>query len=218
MQVVCKDSNNAALGVSGDSPNFSIASRALVLMNPGRGTRVANGGLLRVAWKKSSAVTGAVNIFVSSGSGAPIQVATALAGTTFWDVVLPPAVSNSSQVMVRIQEVGNAANQDSVDGYFSVRGTSPVFTTALGGLALQVGSIRPLAWVGPSGSYLVDLDLVGATTVAIVRNLPDFGTYTWFIPDTASTSASIRVTFRNEDGVAINSVNSGTFSVARGAG
>ena len=181
-------------------------------MNPGRDSRAVNGGTLRVAWKKSAAV-GNVNIFVKSGSGGETQVGTNLSGT-FFDITLPGSVSTSSQVTVRIQDAGNSNRQDSVDGYFMVRGPSAAFTTALAS-TLQMGSIQVLRWVGPSTSYLVDLDLYEGGTLAqsIVRNLPDFGNYTWFVPEMWSASSTIRVTFKTATGTTITTANSGTTRV-----
>ena len=162
-------------------PAFTIASSDLVLLNPGRGTRAANGGVMRVAWKASAAVTG-VNIFVKAGAGAETQVATNVTGTTFKDITLPPAVSSSSRVTIRIQDSGASARQDSVDGYFMVRGATPSFTTNLANRAPdRIGSAPGVDRVHPL--YTVDLDLIGATTTSIARNLPDFGSYTWFVPD-----------------------------------
>jgi parallel beta-helix repeat protein len=213
VQLGCADSNDVSLGLATNSPSFTVAASDLVLMNPGRGTRAVNGSTLRVAWKKSAAV-GAVDIYVRSGSGAETKVATAAAGETFRDIALPATVSSSSRVSVRIQD-GATSRQDSVDGYFMVRGGSPSFTSALGGLTLQVGSIRMLEWTGTSGSYAVDLDLLGGTTISIARNLPDFGTYTWFVPDASAQGVTLRATFKNESGVVVGVVDSGLFNIAR---
>jgi hypothetical protein len=149
VQVVCANTVGTSLGVSGTSPQFMIATNDLVLLNPGRATRAVNLGVVRVAWKASAAMT--VNIFVKSGSGAETQVGTAPPGTTFMDITLPAAVSSSSRVKVRIANAASSSNQDSVDGYFMVRGTTPSFTTALSG-TLQVGTIQLLEWTGRSDS------------------------------------------------------------------
>jgi hypothetical protein len=217
VQVVCADSNGVSLGVAGNSPAFGITTNDLVLLNPGRASRFANGGVVRVAWKASANVTG-VNIFVKSGSGAEVQVpGTVPAGTTFKDITLPAGVSDSSRVTVRIQNAAFTSSQDSVDGYFMVRGTAPGFTSSFAGQNLQVGSIQLLDWHGRSDSYTVDLDLVGSTTTSIAKNLTDFGTFTWLVPDLATSSAVIRATFKDANGTALVSVNSLAFAVVRGS-
>ena len=217
VQVVCLDSNGSPLGVSANSPPFTIGSSSLVLLSPGRASRATNGGTVRVAWKADGTVP-AVNVFVKVGSGAETQVASNQTGP-FADVTLPAQVSNSSRVRIRIQSTGSASTQDSVDGFFMVRGTSPTFTTNFTGQTLQVGSIQALEWNGRSDSYTVDLDLILNSTItqSIVGNLADFGNFTWFVPDASSGNAKIRLTFKNQSGATVGIVDSATFAVARDA-
>ena len=214
VQAVCTDSNGASLGVFGDGPTFTMASNDLVLMNPGRGSRATNNGSLRVAWKASAAVAG-VNVFVRAGSGPETQVAFNVTGTSFTDVTLPGSVSSSSAVTVRIQDSGNSSHQDSVDGNFMVRGASPAFLTSLSNATLPVGAVQLLQWVGPSNAYTVDLDLLGQFASSIARNLPDYGQFTWLVPDAASASARIRATFKDANGGVVSVLDSGVFGVTR---
>ncbi len=93
VRIVCLTSQGAPTGPSDDTAQFSLTNSDLVLLNPGRAFRAVNGGTIRVAWKKSGAVSG-VNVFVRAASGSESQVATNAQGT-FVDVTLPGAVSNS---------------------------------------------------------------------------------------------------------------------------
>ena len=216
VQVACADSSDNLLGPAAQSPIFTIASSNLVLMAPGRSANGANGGTLKVAWKQTAAVP-SVNVFVKAGTGPEASFGPFVASSA--DITLPGAVSNSSQVSVRIQSSANSQDQDSTDGWFMVRGGSPALTTSLGGLSLQIGSVQPLQWVGRSDSYLVDLDLLSGSTLtsSIVKNLPDFGNYLWFVPDLASSSATIRATFKAADGTVLATVSSAPFKVSRNA-
>ena len=67
-----------------------------------------------------------------------------------------------------------------------------------------------------STSYTVDLDLYSGPTLvrSIVKKLPDFSSYSWFIPDASFATATIRATFKNESGATVGTVDSGTFSIA----
>ncbi len=213
MRVDCLNSAAAAVGAFGDSAAFTIATNDLVLMNPGRAFRAVNGSNLRVAWKKSAAV-GNVNIFVKSGSGG--ETAFGPFTGTWADITLPGTVSDSSRVTIRIQDASVGTRQDSVDGYFMVRGTAPAFFN-LTGQSFQIGSIQVLQWAGRSDSYLVDLDLYngGVFVRSIVRNLPDFGNFTWLVPDNGSSNSQIRATFKNELGTVVGStLVSGTFTMS----
>jgi hypothetical protein len=213
VQVVCLNSRGVPLGPSANSEPFTIAAPDLVLLNPGRGSRLVNGETIRVAWRKTAAVQG-VNIFIRSADGPEIQVASNVT-TTFRDVTLPPSVSNSNRVTLRIQDSADPSRQDSVDGYFMVRGATPSLTTDLTGRTLQIGSIEIIEWNGVAGSYTVDLDLYeqGVFARAIVRNLPDFGHFAWLVPEMWSANSSIRATFKDADGATLAVADSGTFQV-----
>lgn len=213
VQAECLTSTGSPTGQSATGSAFTIAASDLQLMNPGRDFRAVNGGTLRVAWKKSTAV-GGVNIFVSLAGGAETQVGNNVTGT-FADVTLPGGVASASQVTVRIQDSGSASRQDSVDGTFMTRGGSGAFTTSLSGQSLNIGSIQRLAWVGPSTSYLVDLDLYenGVLAQSIVKNLPDFGNFTWLVPEMWSASSTIRATFKNATGATLTTAQTGSFKV-----
>jgi hypothetical protein len=211
--VECLNSQGLSVGAADDSEPFTITSSDLVLLNPGRGVRAVNGGAVRVAWKKSTA--GTVNIFVKAGASGPETLVQANVSGTFKDITLPAAVSNSSQVTIRIEDSGNSANGDSVDGFFMVRGATPSFTTGLADQTLQIGSILPLEWNGPSSSYIVDLDLYenGAFSRSIIKNLPDFGNYTWFVPESWSPHSAIRATFKDFNNAPVAVADSAAFKV-----
>lgn len=219
VRVSCANSSGGAIGVTGTSSPFTIAQSGLTLLSPGRQTRATSGGVLRVAWK-ATVSTGNVLIYMRVGSGTEMLVDTAPAGTTFKDVILPHAVSDSSRVSLRIVDAGNASRSDSVDGFILVRGGAPSFATNLGGQTLLVGSLQHLEWNGHADSYLVDLDLIlnGVVVTPIAHNLPDFGHYTAFVADVPAASAAVRVTFKNYAGAAFTSVDSATFSITRAAG
>jgi parallel beta-helix repeat protein len=216
IQIGCNNRNGVWLGVSGVSPQFSVAASDLVLLNPGRATRAVDNSVLRVAWKASGAVTGNVLIYMKKGSGAETLVDTAPAGTTVRDITLPPGMSDSSQVTLRIQDSTSASRQDSVDGYLMVRGFSPSFATDFHGQTLQAGAVYPLQWNGRYDSFTVDLDLIlgGTITIPIVKNLADFGNYTALVPDVTAPNATLRATFRDANGSAITTIDSSAFAIS----
>lgn len=213
VRVQCLNSGGAATGHTADSAAFTVADPDLRLMSPGRDFRVANGGNLRVAWRKSSAVA-SVNVFVRVKGSPETQVATAAVGS-FRDVTLPGGLSNSNQVTVRIQDASVGSRQDSVDGTIMVRGAAGSFNPSLTGQQLNIGSIQRLAWVGPASSFFVDLDLVegGTPALAIARNLPDFGNYTWLVPEMWFSNSTLRATFHDASGAVIGSAETGPFKV-----
>jgi hypothetical protein len=62
---------------------------------------------------------------------------------------------------------------------------------------------------------LVDLDLMeGATVIQqLARNLPDFGNYTWFIPEYWSPNSTLRATFKDAAGASLGSAQTPAFKV-----
>lgn len=211
--VDCRTSSGGSTGVSGSSDFFKIGTSALTLLNPGRASRANNASTLRVAWKKTAAVTN-VNVFVrAAGSVTETQVGTNVTAN-FVDVTLPSAVNNSLAT-IRIVDAASASNEDSVDGYFMVRGTG-TFNTTFSGQNLLIGSIQSLAWSGYSTSYTVDLDVYegGVLAKSIVKNLPDFGNFTWFVPEMWSVSSFIRATFKDANGTSVGTADTGTFRVS----
>jgi parallel beta-helix repeat protein len=214
VRVRCMTSNVVDMGVFADSASFTIAASDLVLLNPGRGTRATNGSTIRVAWKKSAAVA-SVNIAIKTAGGPETVVASNATGT-FRDIVIPGSIADSSRVTIRIQGSGSATHQDSVDGYFMVRGSSPGFTTAFASQIFRIGSVRILEWHGPSTAVTVDLDLYlnGTLNRSIVKNLPDYGQYQWLTPDAQSSNAVIRATFKNESGATVGTINSASFFIS----
>ena len=89
------------------------------------------------------------------------------------------------------------------DGFFAIRSGTAVFTSpAASTTSFTIGSVIELEWISRQNSYYVDLDLwnAGAPTPAfqsIVANLPDYGKYTWFVPELWMTGAFIRATFKD---------------------
>ena len=116
---------------------------------------------------------------------------------------------------VRIQDSGNSSRQDSVDGSFMVRGASPAFLTSLSNTTLAVGAVQLLEWVGPASAYTVDLDLIGPFTTSIAKNLPDYGNFTWLVPDATSANSRVRATFKDAEAASSACSTAGHSRVAR---
>jgi uncharacterized protein (TIGR03437 family) len=222
--VTCKNSAGGGTGVSSSSPAFTVASNALTLLTPGPDQPANGGAALRVSWRKSSSVS-AVNVFLKYDGGGYTQYASNVTND-YVDITLPSISSNKVSVM--IQSASGAAGQDSVDGYFMVRGGSGAFTSLSGATnTLLVGDIVNLEWVSPPNSYYVDLDLVDAESntvrtetvetsarpTELVDNLPDYGHYRWFVPELWMSGGSIRLTFRDQNGAQISQINSGPIDI-----
>ena len=216
--VSCKNSAGVAVGATGTSGVFSIASSALKLASPGRAFRGAAGSNVRVAWLKSSSVSDVDVYLKHSGGDWALQGSSS---GTFMDITLPGGVS-SNQASVRIVDQGNPVNQDSVDGYFTIRGSSGTITSifapdggnVLSGSFVQIGDSYIIEWISPANSKTVDISFWDGTKWNLMaQNLPDFGRYTWFVPESPTTNSSIMIDFKDSSGSSLGTTQSSSFNI-----
>jgi hypothetical protein len=187
-----------------------------VLLSPGPFLMANSAQSLLVSWQKAPSV-GPVNVYLEAGSDSGYVLAASNVTNDFVAITLPAAASNRASV--RIQDPSNANSSDSVDGFFSIRGSSGLFTTPPASATLVIGSESNLSWVSPQGSALVDLDLWNPATGAfqnIVTSLADFGMYSWLVPAAPGANAFLRATFRNATGAAIGTAQSPNFNIGVG--
>jgi uncharacterized protein (TIGR03437 family) len=211
VSVACKNSQRTLTGVTGTSSQFSIGTADVVLLAPGPFLMSAGGSTYRAGWRKSGAVN-TVNILVRVDGGAWTPAASNV-GEAFVDFNMPAV--NSNRVQVRVESTTNPNAADEVDGYFSVRSGGAFFTSALSGDILM-GSLVELAWVSPSGSYYVDIDMWDPTAGSffrVISDLPDYGLYTWLVPERYSNSAYLRLQFKNAARQALSTAQSGPFNL-----
>ena len=217
VQVTCKSSAGVSTGVTAISGLFTIAAGGLALLSPGPYWMADSGGSALVSWLAASSV-GPVNVYLQSDSGTGYVLAAANVTDDFVSIPLPVTASNRASVMVQDSTDWNSS--DSVDGFFSIRGSSGVFSSPGTAAILVMGSEFSLSWVSPQGSTLVNLDLWNPGAAAfqnIVTNLADFGVYSWLVPPTPGANAFIRATFLNAAGAVIGTSVSPNFTIGAGS-
>ncbi len=213
VQVTCKTSVGAGTGVTASSGQFAIANSNLVLLSPGPDLMANSGGAVLVSWRKAPS-SGGVNVYLQTASNSGYVLVASNVTDDFVTVTLP--VASSNRASVKVQDPGNLNSSDSVDGFFSIRGSSGLFVAPTATTTLVMGSEFDLSWVSPQGSVLVDLDLWNPTAGAfqnIVTGLADFGAYSWLVPAAPNANAYIRATFKNAAGGLINTAQSGNFNL-----
>ncbi len=210
VRIDCKTAAGSTVGVTGQSGSFSVGTAELLLLAPGPDTMASAGSTVRVAWKKAASIS-SVDILLKY-DGVPYSVVRSNLSGSFADVTLPNINSNHVSILVQASAGGNA--KDSVDGYVSIRGGAPGFTAPAAPSDLFVGEPLELEWISPAGSYLVDLEIMdtdpvrGGSFRPVARNLPDYGKYTWFVPDLRMVGGWIRATFKSASGTTISSIAS----------
>lgn len=206
IQIYGKNSSGVGIGSSAFSGTFTVGSSDLLLLSPGPDLMANASAVIRLAWKKSASVAG-VNVFIAHDSGGWTSLVSNVTAN-FIDVPLP--LINSNKVQVMVQSSTGGPPMDAVDGYFTVRGGNPTFTTSNNATGpILIGDVLDLEWISPQNSFFVDLDLWDNSAKqfrSIVANLPDRGKYTWFVPEYWLSGAYVRATFRDVSGQATSSV------------
>ena len=214
ISVSCKTSANGNLGLSATTSPFTVGAGGLVLLSPGRDLMVNSDQSVRVSWARTGGFGSGVNVLVRTSAGGVWNTVVSNVSGDFVDI--PVTGANSNRVSVLIQSATGGNIQDSVDGFFTVRGGSAGFTNpgGVGPVSFAIKSVVDLEWVSPKNSYLVTLDLWDAEAsqfVNIVTNLPDYGKYTWLVPELWTSGGYIRATFMDASGnvlgSAVNSVS-----------
>jgi uncharacterized protein (TIGR03437 family) len=201
--VSCKDSTNAGLSTTSTTAPFTIGSAGLLLLSPGRDLMVNSDQPVRVSWARTGGFSAGVNVSTRTAAGGAW---TAVANNVTGDSVdIPVTGLNSNRVSVLIQSATGGNIQDSVDGFFTVRGGTPVFTNpgGTGPVSFAMKTAVDVEWISPKSSYLVTLDLWDAEAgqfTNIVTNLPDYGKYTWLVPELWMSGGYIRATFMDASG------------------
>ena len=212
VQVDCKNSANTATGVTAVSPLFTVTSSKVLLLSPNSDLMANSGATIMTAWQKDATVS-TVDLLYSADGSAYSVLASTLTGNSA-RITLP--VLNSNRVQLLLRDSANAANADGSDGYFTVRGNSPRFTSP-SRAGLSLGSEALVQWISPQNSVFADLDLIiNSSTIRIASNLADFGAYSWLVPDNLGDGGVLRLTFKDSSNATLTSVTSGTFSVQAG--
>jgi hypothetical protein len=214
----CKNSANQSRAVNGRSGAFTIAKAGIELLTPQGNERLTAGAQTVVAWKRTAAVT-AVDVLYRSGTGA---FSTVLASNVTRDgatVTVPAGATSRGSFMVRA--TNDNAIADSSDGFVNIRSSAAPVVTAPSG-TLQIGTLHQVEWTSVPNSLYVDVQYFNTGTgtyVPLVQNLPDFGRFTFLVPEQTMTGSMIRVLTKSSPSAVLNTVDSGTFSTSpAGAG
>ena len=131
-----------------------------------------------------------------SGSGAFTTVLASGVTADSTTVTVPATATSQGSFLVRASN--DNAIADSTDGFVNIRSAAAPQVTAPAG-PLQIGTLHQVEWTSPTTSLYVDVeywDTTANTFRALVQNLPDFGRFTFLVPDKVMTSTYLRVRFK----------------------
>jgi parallel beta-helix repeat protein len=210
--IECKNGANQSLGVNGRSDAFTVAAAGIELLTPQGNERLTAGSQALVAWKRTGVGPG-VDVLYRSGTGV---FSTVLASNVTRDTVfvtVPATATSRGSFLVRASSNNSIA--DSTDGFVTIRSSSSQVIAPSG--TLQVGTLQQVEWTSPSTSQYVDIEYWDTTANVfrpVIQNLPDFGRYTFLVPDKVMTGSFLRVGFKTTPAGAASTANSGNFNIA----
>jgi hypothetical protein len=206
----CRDASGAIQSQT-NSPTFAVSSASLQLLSPGRDDVFNTSQQVWVSWKNTAPGTlTSVSIDYSADGGStwPTVLATMANQNTnpvtSTRVTLPATASGTAMIRVR-----SGTSIDQMDGYFSLRGAAGNFTNVPVGRTFVLGHPERLEWSSPQNSRFVTINAtVGAVTRNVATDLPDRGSFDWIPADMGPGSMSLSITYKNQSGATLSTVNS----------
>jgi hypothetical protein len=147
-----------------------------------------------IQWNPTG-VSGNVKIELSRNGGTTWTVLFANTpndGAQNWTVAGPA----TSQALVRISSLSNAAVKDSSNAVFTLGGGSVTVVAPNGGEVWPIGSIQTLRWnsSGFTGNVKIELSRNGGTTWGVLfSNTANDGAENWKVTGPSTTQARLRV-------------------------
>jgi hypothetical protein len=211
----CKNSTNQSLNANAQSAAFTVAKAGIELLTPQGNERLSAGSQAVIAWKRTPAVT-AVDVLYRSDVGAFSTVL--ISNITRDTVTVPVPGEATSRASFLVRASNDHSIADSSDGFVNIRGGAAQVIAPTG--TLQIGTLQQVQWISPVSSQYVDVSYLTSSGnyVPLVQNLPDFGRFTFLVPDQTMSGSKLRVQFKSTSAAAITSVDSGAFNTSVSGG
>ncbi|MFH0736446.1 MAG: T9SS type A sorting domain-containing protein [bacterium] len=191
---------------------FSIYNPSVTVLAPNGGESWRAGTLQNITWTSNNIINVKIEYTTNNGTDWNLVIAStnAAAGSYGW------TVSNaiSATVKVRISDVLEAGVNDVSNGVFSIFNPSITVLSPNGGESWRIGKQKNITWVSNNISnvkieYTINNGVDWSTIIASVA--ANSGSYTWTVPDGASTNCKVRISDVLEPGV--NDLSNNTFTV-----
>ncbi len=216
--VTCLDSSKKSTNIE-NAGTFLISKSTLKLLLPTRYQQVNSSDKLRVAWEKENPNSN-VEVYIKYDNS--VWEFQGITSNNFLDITLPQGLS-TSRAKIRIVDASNTNNEDTVDGYFSIRsaqGNNFQIKDAngnklLSGESILIGEAYKLEWTSPMNTAYVDLSFWDGKKQRVIREgLPDISGYTWFVPEYWTNNSYLIITARDEGGNVLDELQSIFFNIA----
>ena len=185
--------------INGDAfaAKFGFDMDAIVVTSPNGGENWISGESRSITWCTNGTIAN-VNIDYSlTGGGSWTSVAGNIANGGAFDWTVPD--TSSTNCLVRVSDAANASIRDQSNSVFTI---SPYVAPSISVLSPNGGENFPvweeytISWTsaGAVGNVNIDYSIDnGENWLFVASNCLNSGFYSWFVPDTPSTSCLVRV-------------------------
>ncbi len=195
---------------------FGYSAVDLAVTSPNGGENWISGESHNITWCSNGTIAN-VDIDYSTDSGGNwISVASQIANNNTFSWTVPD--TPSANCLVRISNAADASLSDQSNSAFTISPYIPpsiTVTSPNGGEDWMVWNSHEITWItaGAVGNVSIDYSIDnGGSWTSIASNITNSGSYTWGIPDTASTNCLVRVS----DAVnpSVSDVSNATFTIS----
>lgn len=210
---------------------FSISVPALhvTIVSPNGGEKLVAGTIHNVIWNSPDAgpdATATISYSTSGASGPWNAVASSIPNNGSYAWLVPDTPSSNCRIRVNVTETspphrtGEAVSAS--DFEIAAGGTPAVPIVVLkkpdGGETLTIGSTYDIEWYAHGGSGNITVSLyysvlgTGGPWTIIATNMANTGKYGWFVPNSPTTNAYVRITANDESTPPLSSTDTSNSS------
>jgi hypothetical protein len=188
-------------------------SSSITVLTPNGGEQWPIGTVQPIQWSSLN-VSGNVKIELSRNRGISFETvtsSTANTGSFDWPVTGP----TTSQALIKITSVTNAAVRDTSNAYFTISPASSMTVLAPnGGEDWPTESAQTIQWssVNVSGNVRIEVSRDGGSTFeTVIGSTANTGSYSWTVTGPATSQAVIKIT--SVTNAAVSDTSNGTFII-----
>jgi hypothetical protein len=207
---------------SGTWPTILDASNAVFTITPSADITVTspNGGetlqgltAQTLTWSNLAGASGLYNVEYSINNGTSWStLATNISGNSYNWVSVPNTPSTTC--LIRVTDYLNSCKFDVSNANFTISAAQPILTAPNGGQTFNVGCTTNILWTTSTfySNVVLTYSINGGATYLPITTVTNTGSYTWTIPNTASTSCLVKAA--NASDLTVFDVSNAVFTIA----
>lgn len=202
-------SDNADVSIKDESDNaFTVSS--YTISSPTAASYWQSESTKPISWSISNVANVKIEYSTNNGSTWATVISSIAASSATYNWTLPPNVA-TNQALIRISDVANPSNLI-VSSAFKI--SNLLVTAPNGGENLQTGSTKNITWTAGANiaNVLIEYTSDNGANWVTLTSTANTGSYSWTVPNTATTLGKIRIS-DNAD-VSIKDVSDNIFTIS----